>query len=80
MKKNVITLSAVLTLSLAALVYSNYQQAKYSLFYQNVEALADDEQPNALDCIYDPNWVCVALHPTDPNKDIEIEFAKWWEH
>ena len=43
----------------------------------NVEALADPEQPNTGDCVYDPTQNCVALHPTDPSKDKTEYNARW---
>lgn len=43
----------------------------------NVEALADPEQPNTGDCVYDPTQNCVALHPTDTSKDKTEYNARW---
>ena len=48
------------------------------LFDSNVEVLARDEQPNTVMCIFDPNYDCEALHPTDPDKDQISYYAKWW--
>lgn len=48
------------------------------LFDSNVEVLARDEQPNTVMCIFDPNYDCEALHPTDPDKDQIRYYAKWW--
>jgi hypothetical protein len=35
------------------------------------------QQPNVADCVYDPDYSCIALHPTDPSKDVTRENAKW---
>ena len=59
-------------------VYSNQSTESMSeLMMANVEALATPEQPNVNDCIYDPNYYCEALHPTDPTQDKKRFEARW---
>lgn len=49
-----------------------------SIFEANVEVLAQSEQPNVVFCIYNPDMICVALHPTNPEFDMERPYAMWW--
>lgn len=44
----------------------------------NVEVLAQSEQPNVVFCIYNPDMMCIALHPTNPEFDMERPYAMWW--
>lgn len=50
---------------------------EFQIIDDNVEALSRIEQPDINDCIPDREWVCVSLHPTDPDKDIEKPFYRW---
>jgi len=43
MKKILFAFIAMLAVSIAAVLFTNYKHDKDSLFYQNVEAIADDE-------------------------------------
>ncbi len=70
MRKNVIM---GLFLGLVGFVgYKAYNNAtmtdKEKLLRQNIEAIAQIEQPDVDDCINDPRYDCEALHPTDPTK------------
>lgn len=47
------------------------------LFLANFEALVQIEQPNINDCVDDPEYTCIALHPTDPDKDLEKPYSRW---
>ena len=44
----------------------------------DVKTLAKAGQPNGKN-VSEPNWEIIALHPTDPSKDIEISDKKWPE-
>ena len=49
------------------------------LVLANVEALAQAEQPDIGKCIWVDEWVkCIALHPTDPDKDKETPWGWDW--
>lgn len=48
-----------------------------TLINANVEALSQSEQPSTLFCIYSPDWVCIGLHPFDPELDDERPYAMW---
>ena len=51
-------------------VYENQSKETLSdVMLENVEALAIPEQPNLNDCVPMTGCVCLALHPTDPEKD-----------
>lgn len=47
------------------------------LLLENVEAMAEAEQPDVKDCIYDPVFECWALHPTNEKLDTVRTQAKW---
>lgn len=51
---------------------------KDRLVNSNVEALSQTEQPNTLFCIYNPDWVCIGLHPWNPELDESRPYAMWW--
>ena len=59
--------------------FISYEQVNINdLLNANVDALAQNEtQPDLSDCVYDENYQCIALHPTDPNKDQVKDNARW---
>lgn len=78
--KVVLTVSTTIVV-LAMIVGMKAMMSKMEIdcmLYANIEALAGDEQPNTVMCIFDPNYDCEALHPTDPDKDQIRYYAKWW--
>lgn len=78
MKKNVVTCIAIALLMVVASLAFVISYNEKDMLKSNIEALSQTEQPNIVDCIYDPEWVCVALHPTDPDKDMERPYSRWW--
>lgn len=51
-------------------VYENQSKETLSdVMLENVEALAIPEQPDLAGCVQMTDYVCLALHPTDPSKD-----------
>ncbi|MBO5181366.1 MAG: hypothetical protein J6B92_05705 [Paraprevotella sp.] len=67
----------------AALGYQKtcYNCDESQLITENVEALSQQEekpqQPDVKDCVEEIGTTCIALHPTDPSKDIERPDAAW---
>ena len=80
MKKKLILAASAAIVAAAAMcgMYAATDSKVDDLFESNVEALAQVEQPDTIMCIYDPNYDCEALHPTDPDKDNIRYYAKWW--
>ena len=79
MKKNILKVAfAAAFVAVAGYgVYTNQKTESMSgQMLANVEALATPEQPNVDDCIYDPNYRCEALHPTDSSKDQRRDNAR----
>lgn len=79
MKKNKITVGVLICMlfSCIIIVLSKNKTDEFQIIDDNVEALSRIEQPDINDCIPDREWVCVSLHPTDPDKDIEKPFYRW---
>lgn len=84
MKKYVTIRNAFMAVVLSIGAFGGYQSYNYTarttiktLFLENVEALAQLEQPNVDDCIKDDSSICEALHPTDPSKDKKRYNARW---
>ena len=51
-----------------------------AMLMANIEALTDgEEQPNIDDCEEAEDYICFALHPTDPSKDKEKVGYMWPE-
>ncbi len=80
MKKKLILAAGAAIAAAAAVCWSKSVMLTASvneLFEANAEALARVEQPDTIMCIYDPDYDCEALHPTDPDKDKIRYYAKW---
>ncbi|MBQ7811363.1 MAG: hypothetical protein IJ394_02260 [Bacteroidales bacterium] len=77
MKKIYAFITAVIVLAAVSVALIVNIDKSDSFFEANVEALADVEQPDINECIYDPRWDCEALHPTDPSKDKYRQNARW---
>ena len=79
MKKYKKTVATVICVLLAGILlgFSMRETNSSIIFDDNVEALVQIEQPNIDDCVSDPEWTCIALHPTDPDKDKEKPFSRW---
>jgi len=67
----------IVTLSSFRVYNSSNNSILGTLLYENIEALAQTEQPDINDCIPSDDWNCIALHPTDPSKDKERVNAMW---
>lgn len=70
--------SAVLAVGSYFSLKTTQERETYSFFDTNLEVLAQSEQPNVAYCIYNPDLICVALHPTNPEFDMERPYAMWW--
>jgi hypothetical protein len=77
-KKTLVSALATVVVACSAFLSMNVGGKQDSLFAENVEALAEVEQPNVTFCIFSPDYHCEALHPTDPDKDMIRYYAKWW--
>lgn len=79
MKK--IILGVVIVITVFSYQKSFYDCDESQLITENVEALSKEEetpqQPDISDCIKDKEFSCIALHPTDPSKDQQKDYAKW---
>lgn len=58
-------------------LFANVRTTKNTLWNLNIEALTQAEQPDANECIKDPDYECWALHPTDPSLDIIRRGYRW---
>lgn len=77
-KEFFVAVIAFAALALAVFPIYGFHFKSNSLFEQNIEALArQEEQPDVDKCIADPEFACVALHPTDPSKDVYRPDARW---
>lgn len=78
MKKNK-TVWIVMCVLLSGIVlgFSTRKTNSSTILNDNVEALVQNEQPNIDDCVPDPELTCIALHPTDPDKDQKKTFSRW---
>ena len=70
------TLMIALSLGLTADLQNDFNDLS-NLRLDNIEALSQAEQPDTKDCIPAKGWDCIALHPTDPSKDIVLKDHKW---
>lgn len=84
MKKKTILKIVLLTFIATAATLSSFKASNISsratlgtLLFESLEALAETEQPDINDCIDSEEWDCIALHPTDPDKDKVKENAMW---
>lgn len=75
MKKILFAFIAMLAVSIAAMLFTNYRHDKDSLFYQNVEALAQNELPGESDNCDDGGERCL-YHYGHSNYNIETKKNK----
>ena len=78
-KKSILAVSIAILLLVSSIITMRFVRERNSspLFLANFEALVQVEQPNINDCVYDPDYTCIALHPTDPDKDQEKPYSRW---
>lgn len=79
--KNIFKYSLVVAV-LGATTLGSYQINDNSfrvgtLFLENVEALAQTEQPDVNNCKGPAKTDCIALHPTNPALDKVVKNARW---
>lgn len=81
MKKKILLSLVACFIAAGSLIGYNFSENNYnmdiSLADISIMAQADGEQPNTDDCVPDDNYDCIALHPTDPDKDVTKENHKW---
>lgn len=73
----VIGVAAIAAAVFATISNSNNTSEMSDLMTKNIEAISQAEQPNLDDCVSDDSCVCVALHPTDANKDKFKSQYRW---
>lgn len=82
-KKNILKITLV-NVILVGTTLGSYQISSNSftinpLFWENIEALAQTEQPDISKCKGPASTDCIALHPTNPALDKVVKNARWSE-
>ena len=80
MKRLILGICSVIAVFASVQIMKTSKNVKpMDLFEDNVEVLAQDEQPDVWwDCLFNTQVDCIALHPTDPDKDVVRPYVAWW--